>query len=547
MSVHAKARPQQSVAPESPESSSHSSGNPESREPSSMQAGNSESCDHSQGQSHGLSQERSREALTWVQAGRVAAIERFPYLDTALSAMIPVAVPGLGTVATDRRWRFYYDPQRTLEQTSEGRIDSVISDWVHEVGHQLRDHSTRWLAMSQPDDRHRTFNVAGDALINNDLQDLGLELLDTDVTFAGLPGDVHAAMTTEEVYFRLTGEEDSNGAGGGDVGSDRSDRNDGSGGRTRSRPPATGNVSASTSQSQERPRSSAAGESGQSGASSSGPASGGSNQQNPVTGPSPWSGPSCGSGASGTKRPWELPGDDDGSVPPVHGETIREATAGKVREHVRSQGSGSVPGGLRTWSEELLTPLVDWRRELRAVVSKALGQAAGRRDYSWGRSARRRIPGYILPGMVAPAPPQVAAVVDTSASMSIADLTQCLSDIASLTRSSGGVGVQVLPCDALVGPVTVVRSRGEVPAITLIGGGGTDMTVGIESAAALRPRPNVIITLTDGYTGWPEEPPPAASRAKYVVVLIGDPPEEVADQVPDWMHVITAPASGLPT
>lgn len=91
-----------------------------------------------------LSWEQFRDALAWVQAERVAAIKKCPYLDTALSAMIPVPALGLGTLANDRRWRFYYDPHRTLKQTRDGRIDAVISDWIHEVGHQLRDHCARW-------------------------------------------------------------------------------------------------------------------------------------------------------------------------------------------------------------------------------------------------------------------------------------------------------------------------------------------------------------------------------------------------------------------
>jgi predicted metal-dependent peptidase len=52
----------------------------------------------------------------------------------------------------------------------------------------------------------------------------------------------------------------------------------------------------------------------------------------------------------------------------------------------------------------------------------------------------------------------------------------------------------------------VVSSR----QVTLAGGGGTDMGRGIAAAAELRPRPSIIIVLTDGFTPWPPQPPPGA-------------------------------------
>ncbi|MGB9372573.1 MAG: VWA-like domain-containing protein, partial [Jiangellales bacterium] len=49
------------------------------------------------------------------------------------------------------------------------------------------------------------------------------------------------------------------------------------------------------------------------------------------------------------------------------------------------------------------------------------------------------------------------------------------------------------------------------------GGGGTDMRAGIEAASRARPRPDVLIVLTDGYTPWPERPP--AGMALVVAML----------------------------
>jgi len=67
--------------------------------------------------------------------------------------------------------------------------------------------------------------------------------------------------------------------------------------------------------------------------------------------------------------------------------------------------------------------------------------------------------------------------------------------------------------------------------VELVGGGGTDMGQGIDAARALKPRPNVVVLLTDGYTPWPAEPP---MGIRVVVGLLreGGPPP------PAWTRVV---------
>ena len=57
------------------------------------------------------------------------------------------------------------------------------------------------------------------------------------------------------------------------------------------------------------------------------------------------------------------------------------------------------------------------------------------------------------------------------------------------------------------------------------------MVAGIESALALRPRPSMIVVLTDGYTPWPAAAP---RGARVVVGLVGKGRWEV----PDWATVV---------
>jgi predicted metal-dependent peptidase len=64
--------------------------------------------------------------------------------------------------------------------------------------------------------------------------------------------------------------------------------------------------------------------------------------------------------------------------------------------------------------------------------------------------------------------------------------------------------------------------------VTLGGGGGTDMRVGMEAAMKLRPTPQVLIVVTDGYTPWPE----VAPRAKTIIVRDG------GGEAPSWARLI---------
>jgi hypothetical protein len=59
------------------------------------------------------------------------------------------------------------------------------------------------------------------------------------------------------------------------------------------------------------------------------------------------------------------------------------------------------------------------------------------------------------------------------------------------------------------------------------------MGAGLAAAAALRPRPSVVIILTDGFTPWPAAPPRGLS---VVVGLLVDRAPPVT--VPQWARLV---------
>lgn len=252
----------------------------------------------------------------------------------------------------------------------------------------------------------------------------------------------------------------------------------------------------------------------------------------------------CGSGAGDPQAEWELdatgraPMGQDAIAPglsPGRADEVRRQVAHAVTEQVRSQGRGATPAGVQRWAEDALTPpQVPWQSVLGAALRRAVTHTRGNVEPTYTRMSRRRVPGVILPGRRSPVV-NIAVVLDTSASVSPGQLSTGLSEIDGVL-ATGATGprhaahLHVVTCDADVASCTRVQRAADV---ALAGGGGTDMRVGIDAAAALRPRPDVIIVMSDGYTLWPDIP----TRARLIVVLYGGA-DAPADMVPSWATTI---------
>ena len=113
-------------------------------------------------------------------AARLLALERMPYLATALFEVVPVCARGLGTFAVDAGWRLYIDPERLVGWGPSAAAGVLL----HEVGHLLRDHHARHKEQEHQDGR--LWNLAADAEINDDLLAAGVPLPNGPITPAYL-------------------------------------------------------------------------------------------------------------------------------------------------------------------------------------------------------------------------------------------------------------------------------------------------------------------------------------------------------------------------
>jgi predicted metal-dependent peptidase len=233
----------------------------------------------------------------------------------------------------------------------------------------------------------------------------------------------------------------------------------------------------------------------------------------------------CGSGCDGRPRPWDGGGDGLGET---SRRLVERDVARRILEHQRRRGT--MPAGWTRWAEEVLEPTVSWRRLLASAVRQGLAEVAGRVDFTYRKPSRRAsaTPDVVLPSMRQPLP-KVAMVLDTSGSMSDGMLAQCLGEVGGVLRSLGVArqALRIVCCDAQAYEAQRVMKAGDVE---LLGGGGTDMGAGLARAAELRPRPDLVIVLTDGLTPWP---PTAPAGVRVIVGLLAD-----GGQPPSWATTV---------
>ncbi|MEV5378434.1 VWA-like domain-containing protein [Streptomyces nondiastaticus] len=258
----------------------------------------------------------------------------------------------------------------------------------------------------------------------------------------------------------------------------------------------------------------------------------------PLLGDAAWL--DCGSGADGVEREWE-PGPEG-----AHGlsEQERDAVRFRVAQGITGR-PGSTPAGWRRWAEEAFHPPQPWRQLLGAAVRSAVAGSGAGEDYSSSRPSRRSagLPGVVLPSLRR-RPPRVCVIIDTSLSVSDAELGSALLEVTAISRAVGGRRdlVTVVPCDAAA---RIAHPLCRAEGIPLVGGGGTDLRTGFARALAVRPAPDAVVVLTDGQTPWPDTRPPCRT----VVGLFPrqgagsswneDDPDYEPDAPPAWATVVS--------
>jgi predicted metal-dependent peptidase len=399
-----------------------------------------------------------------INGGKVMAALKRPYLAPALHAMTLIETREVDTLAVDKFWRCYYNPD-LIEKYPTPFIAGMLT---HEVNHLIRNHAARGDRLIDGD--HFKWNCAGDLEINDDIceekeNDYATAPMTPLPDFALLPAKFNFDNgLLAETYYRLLddlkGKRNGDGKGTG-KGKGQSDKGQISNGE-------------------------------------------------------------CGSAAGGGARPYELPAPDGGSqsegITEQEGELIRQRVATEVNRIAQSaEGRGKMPAGLLRWAEEYLTPRVNFTKWVRALLKNAYAEASGHGERTYRRAMRRQhaYGSFIMPGSLQPRV-RVGFIIDTSGSMSDTQLGQCMAELRGFASSCAHTAdLYALSCDAQA----TTPQRIQTPKnIELFGGGGTDMTIGFNVFAEMRPRIDLIVCITDCYTPWPAHKP----KATTVIVQVGE-------------------------
>jgi predicted metal-dependent peptidase len=419
------------------------------------------------------------EDLVRAARGKVSFVR--PYFSHAIFSLVLVESKGCPSMSVDEHRRLYYNPA----WVSRWSVDQLATVMIHELGHNLRDHHRRAKALGITHMTYKTANIAMDAELNDDIRDEMAERGD----LPQLPGSPYypadigcADGDVWEVYYAHMMDNDMQ------VESDCGDPGGGQG----------------------------QGQSGGGKILRLGPEN------------------HCGSAAHGVPQPWEH-GDPGTSgqegVSDADWRDVVQLTAEAIRDEV-AKGRGTVPGGWKEWSKQILKPKrIPWEHEVQSGLRWAINDVAGMVLHSYKRPSRRAsaLPDFIMPSMRRPIP-FVCIVGDTSGSMH--GLTPLVRGTVEDLCTAVGARVAFLATDAQVhGGVQMVRDGKRVE---LRGGGGTSMTVGMEYAVKnLRPRPDVLVVITDCETDWPAKAP---RGARTIVCALGD--SSMIDDVPKWARLI---------
>ncbi len=425
-------------------------------------------------------------------AWRATALERMPYMAMILLNFRPLNAPGLGTFACDQHMRLYID----FDAVAPWGPATCAEALLHECCHIFAHDSERAEEFGVTTQTQQLWGLASDAANNDDLVSAGCAHL---VEIGAILPSTFTLPENETAEFYMQHLIDQFSDAGHQGGADQQ------------------------------------GNTGQ----GAGTQDGGSGAGESYAG--------CGSVSGGESAPCELdPSDSAGGAAPAATATeqrvIDIGTATAIREHA-GRHPGSVPGSLTEMAERRLAPSeVPWRQVLASAIRRASAMRAGDFDTTYSRRNRRRSTvnfgdaGRALqPGIFSPTHTLVV-VRDTSGSMTDVALGTVTSEIEGISRQLGirGNDLRVLDVDVDVHAVRSYKAPDDLNEAS--GRGGTDMTVGLNAALAMRPTPGAVVVITDGYTPMPTER--VKTPVVFCIVGAGANDETVLHSIPEWIRVV---------
>lgn len=401
------------------------------------------------------------------------------YLASLLYGLVPYFVEGYGTMGVTPGLVHIIDPKWIMKFNEfEGAFL-----YMHEMSHILRDTAGR-----RGDRDPNLFNQAADIAINDDLIAVGWTP----------PGGEDAPMTSDTFGFPkgLSAEEYY------DLLLQRQQKEPPKGGRGQQPQQGAGGADASNKKT-----------------------------AGPNDPPHLCSG-HCG-GVAGTSSELEDKLDQEVGRSHVEKKAIQRQALDDIRQAV-AQGRGNIPASFRSLIQiDKKRSKIPWTRKLAAFLRRATGQIqSGGLDFSISRPARSSYArGIPRPGLVQQEP-VVLFIEDTSGSMGHPQLKTVRREARAIMLGLGLDKVWWMDADAAVAAPPRQVSVRDLERLPIHGGGGTDFRPALEAGLKLRPKPDIIVYLTDGDGTAPAAAPPG------VVVIWCIVPSYYNKRPASWGHAV---------
>lgn len=161
---------------------------------------------------------------------------------------------------------------------------------------------------------------------------------------------------------------------------------------------------------------------------------------------------------------------------------------------------GKLPGVLQQFAANTIESKTPWYDILERFMTERVAT-----DHSWSKPNRRYAPDFYLPhhdseGSMG----EIVCQVDISGSVSQQEIKHYNGHLKRIIEQCKPSKVHVIYTDTEV-QTHEEFTRPEDVQINFYSGGGTDMRAGFEYIKAKGIEPEVVVTLTDGYTPWPDK------------------------------------------
>ncbi|KXJ59496.1 MAG: hypothetical protein AXW14_15460 [Alteromonas sp. Nap_26] len=189
--------------------------------------------------------------------------------------------------------------------------------------------------------------------------------------------------------------------------------------------------------------------------------------------------------------------DDDTDWDEIESETIDTIQRASILAE-QASGWGNIPGEVKIFLENLLSPKLPWYK----ILSKHMSDLASA-DYSYAKPNRRYLPDFYLPTQHADALTEITVAIDVSGSVGPGQIDQFISEVHAIHTKLKPKTTKVLGFNTEIQTTTDIECAADVLNIELKGDGGTDIKPVLDYAREVKPK--ALVVFTDGWFDFVDE------------------------------------------